>query len=150
MQEHLLQCPAPVSGTVEKVSVGLGDTVKKGQTLFVVGADQINDDIASALSAYDQAQAGVLQARAARSQAAQKLDDLETQVDEGKDVSDTDLTVAEDGLAAAKLSYSAALRQQEAALGHYEDATALLKKRVVTAPHARRADDASRSRWATL
>ena len=126
---------SPVSGTVERVSVKLGDTVKQGQELFVVSADQINDSIASAQAAYNQAQASALNAKAAKLQAAQKLDQLQTQEDNGQTVSDTDWAVAEDQYSAAKISYQSALHQQATALAAYQDAEALLYDRVVNAPH---------------
>lgn len=126
---------SPVSGTVEQVAVKLGDTVKAGQTLFVVSADQINSQIDSAYSSYQQAQSSTLNAKAAKMQAAQKLDQLQTQEDAGQTVSDTDWTVAEDQYSAAKISYNNAVRLQEQALTDYEDAQALLQDRVVEAPH---------------
>jgi RND family efflux transporter MFP subunit len=51
-----------ISGTVKDLTVKLGDTVKKGQTLFTLYNPQLDIDVATAQNAYDTAVLGVDQA----------------------------------------------------------------------------------------
>ncbi len=126
---------SPVSGTVEKVAVKLGDTVKKGQTLFVVGDDEVESSIKSALVSYNQAQAAVINAKVGKYQAAQKLSQVEAQAEAATPTATaTDVEVAEAQFTAAKLSLTAAEDQEDTALQSYEEAVADRDKRTVTAP----------------
>ena len=52
-----------VSGTVSGLSIAVGDTVKKGQTLFTLVNPQLVEDVQNAQNAYDKAELGVSQAQ---------------------------------------------------------------------------------------
>lgn len=56
---------ARVAGTVDRVTVDIGDRVKKGQLLIVLSAPELKDDLDLAMARLEQAKAEVKQAEAA-------------------------------------------------------------------------------------
>lgn len=54
-----------ISGTVENVQVGVGDTVKKGQALFTIKNDQLDITVQKANTSYVQAKQSLMNAQAA-------------------------------------------------------------------------------------
>jgi len=58
-----------ITGTVANLAVNIGDSVKKGQTLFTIVNDQLNISVSSAYSSYLQSQQSVESAKASEKQA---------------------------------------------------------------------------------
>jgi len=67
---------AEVSGTVSRLSVGVGDKVNKGQFLFYIESDSADTDLAKAYSSYKQALQSVESARTKLLQDQQSLANL--------------------------------------------------------------------------
>lgn len=124
-----------ITGTVKNLKVGLGDSVKKGQTLFTVVNDDLDAAIDRAYSSYVQAKGQVEQAKLSLLQAKQDLYNLQhpsgPQTPTSADIAmaKQKVVIAENGVASAKANRTSALVAYEQA----KDTAAL---RTVTAPIA--------------
>lgn len=138
---------AQVGGTVDSVSVTVGDRVKKGETLFVIDKTELQSAVRAARAKLRQADQQVWgskqqveQAEYQVLQAENRLEELESrpatrpatdaEIEEAKkgvEVAQTGLKSAQKGLLSARSSYDNASRD-------YEAAVADLDKVTVTAP----------------
>jgi HlyD family secretion protein len=119
-----------ITGTVANLAVNVGDTVKKGQTLFTIVNDDLTVSNAQSTASLQQAQNSVDSANVnvdqaeATYKAAKKAD---TDSHDQKEVLKEQIDIAENGVTAAQKSYTAALAS-------YNNQLTNSAKRTVVAP----------------
>jgi HlyD family secretion protein len=138
-----------ISGIITELNVQEGDTVKKGQVLARIDADQYNIQRSQAASGVSQTQAqvGASQAQVSNSQAA--LDALNAQMEQNqrnydrlkrlfdeKVISRSELDVAEASLRSAKANYNAAVQGIKGASANVQSARAAVQQSQATLQRA--------------
>jgi RND family efflux transporter MFP subunit len=94
-----------ITGTVVNLAVSVGDSVKKGQLLFMIDNDQLDINVAQAQSSLANAEVSVAQAQTSLYNA--KNGGSETERDRG--ILQRKITIAEQSLVASRLSYAKVL-----------------------------------------
>jgi HlyD family secretion protein len=138
-----------ISGIITELNVQEGDTVKKGQVLARINADQYNIQRSQAAGgvAQSQAQVGASQANVSNSQAA--LDALNAQMEQNqrnydrlkqlfdeKVISRSELDVAEASLRSAKANYNAAIQGIKGGSANVQSARAAVQQSQATLQRA--------------
>lgn len=130
--DQLASIDPTITGTVSNLTVAVGDSVKKGDTLFTIVNDDLSVSNNKSAASLQQAKNAVYSAEVQVDQAksdykAAKKDDTKTS--DQKDVLKDKIDIAYDGVTAAKKNYAAALAD-------YDNQLANGAKRKVTAPIA--------------
>jgi HlyD family secretion protein len=138
-----------ISGIITELNVQEGDTVKKGQVLARINADQYNIQRSQAAGgvAQSQAQVGASQANVSNSQAA--LDALNAQMEQSqrnydrlkqlfdeKVISRSELDVAEASLRSSKANYNAAIQGIKGGSANVQSARAAVQQSQATLQRA--------------
>lgn len=116
-----------ITGTVANLSVGIGDTVKKGQALFTIVNDQLGISANQAAASYVQAQGSLASSKASEKQA---RFDLEHSTTGGSDQK----KILKNKISSAQISLDAANQNVEVAKEKYQSALDDSAKRKVIAP----------------
>lgn len=123
-----------ISGTVDDLSVKLGDTVTAGQILFRIVNDDLDAAVDRAQASYNQSKAGVIKAEISLAQAKQNLYDLQHPADPAKTPTATDLKVAKLNVTNATLGLTAAKQDRANSSVSLQTAQDDANKRTVRAP----------------
>lgn len=112
--DQLANIDPTISGTVYGLAVSVGDTVKKGQLLFMIDNDQLGIDADKAYSSYLQATASLENAKAGKKEAKNAYDDSnseEKKITKKKlDASEISVEVAERNVRTSWKSYQNAYK----------------------------------------
>ncbi len=108
--DQLASVDPTISGTVENLSVNVGDSVKKGQALFDIKNDQLSVSAAQAVASLQQSQNSLKNAKISLDQARV---DYKTIKDQSvsvlkKNIAEDKVSAAKDGVMGAEKSYAAA------------------------------------------
>lgn len=124
-----------VSGDVSKIYVSEGDSVQKGDVLYKLAATSVDQAVASAKAAKQQASTSVSKAKLDLYRAEASLDALEEKSDEpSSTVSSSDISIAKKEVSIAKQGVTSAQTSYSAAAEEYDDALDELDELEVTAP----------------
>ncbi|MFA6160071.1 MAG: efflux RND transporter periplasmic adaptor subunit [Parcubacteria group bacterium] len=115
-----------ITGTVTNLAVNIGDSVKKGQTLFTIVNDQLGIDANQTKLSYIQAQSSLESAKASKKQASYDLDHNSS--------GSATKNILKNKLEAAKISLTSAEENVPLAQAKYQNALTDAAKRTVTAP----------------
>ncbi len=125
-----------VSGEVKNLKVSLGDTVKKGQTLFTIDDDgDLDTAVTKAAASVTQAKQSLENARTQLLQAQQDLTDANERHEEKADtVSASEIAILNQKIVAAQASVDTSSSNVTIAQNEYTKAKSNALKRTVTAP----------------
>lgn len=112
-----------VSGDIAKIHVSVGDSVSKGDVLYTLSATSVDQEVASAKAAKQQASTSVSKAKLELYRAEASLKDLKARAKESSStVSSSDITVAKKEVSIAESGVTAAQTSLSSATEEYEDA----------------------------
>jgi HlyD family secretion protein len=124
---------APMAGLVTQVPVRIGQTVKKGEVLFVIDQREMEAQLLTAEARIIEARAAIHVAEAQRSSARSVFDRLE-KVDDKRAIIEQDWQASKDQLQVAEAQVLSSQAQLQAADASKRSVEVMLSRSVVTAP----------------